>query len=136
MPETPGSGSAAPPEVAEAMYDAMLRSDRDTLAAIASPGIRVRVTDALPGGGAVSGLAGLAAFFKRTFHMIESRIETDRLFEEGGQVVAVGRTQGAGHGTSPFDSAIVHVFTVEEGRIVGFDAYGDDPAGPQGPVGR
>ncbi|MFI2299642.1 nuclear transport factor 2 family protein [Actinacidiphila glaucinigra] len=127
MPETPGSGSAAPQEVAEAMYDAMLRSDRDTLAAIASPGIRIRVTDALPGGGADPGLAGFAAFFKKTFHMIESRIETDRLFEEGGQVVAVGRTQGAGHGTGrPFDSAVVHVFTVEEGRIVGFDAYGED----------
>ncbi|WP_431962309.1 nuclear transport factor 2 family protein [Actinacidiphila sp. bgisy160] len=137
MPEAPGSGSAAPQEVAGAMYDAMLRSDRTTLAAIASPGLRIRVTEALPCGGTDPGLAGFAAFFKKAFHLIESRIETARLFEAGGQVVPVGRTQGTGGGAArPFDSAIVHVFTVEAGRIVGFDAYGDDPLGPEGPVGR
>lgn len=127
MPETPGSGTSAPREVAEAMYDAMLRSDRDTLAAIASPEIRIRVTEAVPYGGTYSGLAGFAAFFRKTFDLIESRIEIERLFEAGGQVVAVGRTQGTGRGTGQaFDSAVVHVFTVEEGRIVGFDAYVED----------
>jgi ketosteroid isomerase-like protein len=127
MPETPRTGTSAPREVAEAMYDAMLRSDRDTLGAIASPGIRIRVTETLPYGGTYSGLAGFAAFFKKTFDLIESRIEIERLFEAGGQVVAVGRTRGTGRDTGqPFDSAIVHVFTVEEGRIVGFDAYVED----------
>ncbi|WUD71248.1 nuclear transport factor 2 family protein [Streptomyces sp. NBC_00510] len=127
MPETPGSGTSAPREVAEAMYDAMLRSDRDTLTAIASPEIRIRVTEALPYGGTYSGLAGFAAFFRKTFDLIESRIEIERLFDAGGQVVAVGRTQGTGRDTGQaFDSAVVHVFTVEEGRIVGFDAYVED----------
>ncbi|MEU4097997.1 nuclear transport factor 2 family protein [Streptomyces sp. NPDC026673] len=127
MPETPGSGTSAPREVAEAMYDAMLRSDRDTLTAITSPEIRIRVTDALPYGGTYSGLAGFAAFFKKTFDLIESRIEFERLFDAGGQVVAVGRTKGTGRESGqPFDSAIVHVFTVEDGTIVGFDAYVED----------
>lgn len=116
-----------PRQVAEAMYAAMLSSDFETLLAITAPKIRIRVTETLPYGGEYFGLAGFQAFFKATFELIESKIEVERLFEAGERVVVVGRTRGTGRATGQyFDAAIVHMLTVERGRVVSFDAHVED----------
>jgi ketosteroid isomerase-like protein len=117
----------SPREVGEAMYTALLKSDREALQAITSPAIEIHVTRELAYGGDYSGLPGFAALFKNTFELIASTIEIERFFEAGPQVVAVGRTRGTAHATGQhFDAAIVHVLTVENGMLVRFDALVED----------
>ncbi|WUM74869.1 hypothetical protein OG485_05715 [Streptomyces sp. NBC_00328] len=63
----PATSTPTPRQVAESMYEALLHSDRATLAAITSPEIRIHVTKALAYGGEYTGLLGFAALFKNTF---------------------------------------------------------------------
>ncbi|MBG7698688.1 nuclear transport factor 2 family protein [Streptomyces sp. MC1] len=137
----PTPSAPSPRHVAESLYAALLRSDREALVAIASPDIRIHVTEDLAYGGDYSGLPGFAALFKNTFDLIESRVEIERFFEAGSDtVVAVGRTRGTGRATGTrFDAAIVHVLTVEDGLLVGFDAFVEDrpiTAAIQGTAGQ
>nr|WP_168499969.1 nuclear transport factor 2 family protein [Streptomyces sp. RLB1-33]QIY75929.1 nuclear transport factor 2 family protein [Streptomyces sp. RLB1-33] len=127
MPESAPS-TPAPRRVAESMYEALLHSDQEALAAITSPEIRIHVTNDLAYGGEYAGLPGFAALFKNTFDLIDSRIEIERFFDAGADtVVAVGRTHGTGRATgTPFDSALVHVLTIKDGLLVGFDAFVED----------
>ncbi|WP_433445875.1 nuclear transport factor 2 family protein [Streptomyces sp. CA-142005] len=121
------SSTLSPRQVAQTMYAALLRSDREALAAITSPDIEIHVTKELPYGGDYSGLPGFAALFKNTFDLIESTIEIEQFFDAGSDVVAVGRTRGTGRATgAQFDAAIVHVLTVKNGLLVGFDAFVED----------
>jgi ketosteroid isomerase-like protein len=126
MPQ-PETANMSPRKVAEAMYTALLQSDRDALQAITSPDIEIHVTEELAYGGGYEGLPGFAALFKNTFERIDSTIEIQQLFDAGHQVVAVGRTRGTARSTGlPFDAALVHVLTVENGKIKGFDAFVED----------
>lgn len=114
-------------EVVHAIYEGLLRSDRDTLQALVSPDIEITVTKELPYGGDYAGIAGFQALFRNTFELIRSTVEIEQFFSAGGQVVAVGRTRGIGRGSgASFDSALVHVWTVVDGRTVRFDAYVED----------
>ncbi|GGN58017.1 hypothetical protein GCM10011579_020850 [Streptomyces albiflavescens] len=123
MPHSPTTAR----DVAVAMYDALLRSDRDALQTLADPRIEIHVTKELPYGGDYFGLPGFFDLFKNTFELIESKIEITQFFDAGSQVVAVGRTRGTGRDTGQsFDAAIVHVLTVRDGRLVGFDAFVED----------
>ncbi|MET7431144.1 hypothetical protein ABZT16_19500 [Streptomyces flaveolus] len=58
----PTPSAPSPRQVAESLYAALLRSDREALAAIASPDIRIHVTEDLAYGGDYSGLPGFDAF--------------------------------------------------------------------------
>jgi ketosteroid isomerase-like protein len=123
----PHAANPSPKEVAEAMYAALLQSDRDALQAITSPDIEIHVTEELAYGGRYDGLPGFTALFRNTFDLIESTVEIQQLFDAGRQVVAVGRTRGRARSTGlPFDAAVVHVLTVEDGKIAGFDAFVQD----------
>ncbi|MCD0484058.1 nuclear transport factor 2 family protein [Streptacidiphilus sp. ASG 303] len=121
------SGSMSPRETVMAMYNGLLTSDREVLQAITHPDIEIHVTEELPYGGDYRGLAGFQDLFRNTFGLIRSTIEIENVFDAGSRVVAVGRTRGNGNATGQyFDSAIVHVLTVENGMIVRFDAFVED----------
>jgi hypothetical protein len=114
-------------EVVQATYQGLLQSDRDALQLLISPEIKIRVTKELAYGGDYSGIAGFQALFKNTFERIKSTIEIEQFFNAGSQVVAIGRTRGVGQASGiSFDSALVHVWTITDGKIIRFDAFVED----------
>jgi ketosteroid isomerase-like protein len=117
----------SPREVAEEMYAALRRGDREALAAITSPDVDIQVTKELAYGGDYSGLPGFAALFRNAFDLVESEIEIEKFFDSGSRIVAVGRTRGTGRSTGvAFDAAFVHVLTVRDGLLVSCDAFVED----------
>ncbi len=59
---------------------------------------------------------------------IDSRVTIER-FIDAGDHVAVGRTRGRTRaGGVAFDLAVVHVWTVRDGRLAGLEVYIDTPA--------
>lgn len=117
---------AAPLDVVRANYLALARGDVPALLALSDPEIEIYQSDLVPWGGRRSGHDGLVAFLTAVREHLASEVEPDELFVAGDRVVQVGRTRGtARHTGKPFDAAEVHVWTVRDGLIAGFDAYVD-----------
>ena len=58
---------------------------------------------------------------------INSRVILERLIDAGDRVVAVGRTVGKACVTQlEFDVPVVHVWTLQEGQVIRFEAYIDN----------
>ncbi|OQD52373.1 hypothetical protein BM536_029545 [Streptomyces phaeoluteigriseus] len=120
--------SATPPtrpkEVVIAMYEALSRSDQATLQRLTDPQVSIHVPEILPYGGTYVGWSGLQQLLQATSELMDSRIEWDKFLDSGDQVVAVGFAHGRGRKSGrSFDAAIVHVLTVRDGRITGFQAF-------------
>jgi len=128
MSQPSNADTMTPREVVEAVYEGMLRSDREALQSLIDPSIRIRVTKELAYGGDYQGPSGFLELFKNTFTLIKSRIEIDHMFTIGEhQVVAIGRTSGIGLGSGQhFDAEIVHLWTVRNGKLLSFDAFVED----------
>jgi ketosteroid isomerase-like protein len=113
----------------EQLYEAFRTRDIPKIMGLVRGDIRVRQTDLLPWGGQYDGLMGLQTFFARLTQAITSEVTVERTIDAGDRVVAVGRTHGTVNATgAPFDVAVVHVWTLNEGRIAAFEAYIDTPA--------
>jgi uncharacterized protein len=82
-------------DVVRAIYDAISTGDMAAIAARLSPDVRITQTRELPWGGEFEGLAGFAQFSRTLREHISSRVEIDRIFEAGEDVVVIGRTIGA-----------------------------------------
>ncbi|HYD88358.1 MAG TPA: nuclear transport factor 2 family protein [Vitreimonas sp.] len=115
--------------IVRAIYDAINAGDAAGIVQHLSPDIRITQTRELPWGGEYEGLAGYAAFAKTLRHHIQSRVEVERIFAAGEDVVVIGRTIGAAKDKhTPFDVAIAHVLTVRGGKVVAARYYIDTPA--------
>ena len=116
-------------ETVRAVYDAISRGDTAAIVARLSPDIAITQTSELPWGGEFEGLAGFAQFSRTLREHIASRVEVERIFEAGEDVVVIGRTIGATKvKQTPFDVAIAHVLTVQDGKVVQARYFIDTPA--------
>ena len=118
-----------PIEIVRAIYAAVASGNTAAIVAHLSPDIRVSQTRALPWGGEFEGLAGFAQFSRSLREHIGSRVEIDRIFEAGEDVVVIGRTIGATKAKdAPFDVAVAHVLTVRDDKVVAARYFIDTPA--------
>jgi uncharacterized protein len=118
-----------PIAIVRAVYDAINAGDAAGVVAHLAPDIRIAQTPALPWGGEYQGLVGYAQFAKLLRQHIASRVEVERMFAAGEDVVVIGRTIGATKAKqTPFAVAIAHVLTVQGGKVVAARYYIDTPA--------
>ena len=118
--------SADPVAVIMSLYRALGANDLDTLAALTSPDVEIRQSDAVPYGGSFHGLQGMRDFTRGVFGALDSDVEIGSIFASGDAVVQVGRTRGTARATGKaFDSPEVHVWTVEGGLVTSLHAYVD-----------
>lgn len=118
-----------PIAIVRAVYDAVNAGDAAGIVAHLSPDIRIAQTPDLPWGGEYEGLAGYAQFGKLLRQHIDSRVEVERMFAAGDDVVVIGRTIGATKAKeAPFAVAIAHVLTVRKGKVVVARYFIDTPA--------
>ena len=79
-------------------------------------------------GWAFPGHAGVREFFERLRNAIDSAVTVERFIEAGDHMAVAGRTRGhTRSGGTAFDVAIVHVWTVRDGRVSRFEAYNETP---------
>jgi uncharacterized protein len=115
-------------DVVRAIYDAISTGDMAAIAARLSPDVRITQTRELPWGGEFEGLAGFAQFSRTLREHISSRVEIDRIFEAGEDVVVIGRTIGATKTKeTPFEVAVAHVLTVRGDKVVQARYFIDTP---------
>ena len=91
--------------------------------------IDIKQAAELPWGGHHHGHEGAVEFFTTLLAHIDSKVTSEHLFAAGDAVVQSGRTSGITRtGGTAFDVAEMHVWSLYEGRVAGFDAYVDTPA--------
>jgi uncharacterized protein len=112
----------------KSLYDAFGRRDQATILSLIDPAIDIQQTDQLPWGGSYHGPQGMLAFFEKLLNNVESKLAIEKFVDAGNDVVMVGRTQGQTKSkNTPFDVSAIHVWTIREGKIVGFHPYIDTP---------
>ncbi|MBF5046412.1 nuclear transport factor 2 family protein [Aggregicoccus sp. 17bor-14] len=110
-------------------YAAYARGDVAAVFSLLHPDVEIHQTPLLPWGGDHRGHAGARTFFQRLGEHTQAVPQPEQYLAAGDDVVAVGRLRGRARASGrPIDLAIVHVWTVREGRIVRFTAYIDTPA--------
>ena len=120
-----GSNTAA----VQRTYAALAARDTEGMLALLDPAVRVRQSDALPWGGTYDGREGFLRFFAGVHQHLDSAVTIERIVEAGDQVAVVGRTRGTVRANgAAFDLALVHVYDLRGGRIVGADLLIDTPA--------
>jgi ketosteroid isomerase-like protein len=109
-------------------YEAFGRGDLSTIFELLDPEVVFYQTELLPWGGRREGHEGMRSFLEELARNIESQVEPEEFVEAGESVVAVGRTRGRVRETDEnFEVRAVHVWTLREGKVVGFEAYIDTP---------
>jgi uncharacterized protein len=120
--------SAAGLEVVREIYDAFARRDGAAILARLHADVEFLQTDLLPWGGRFRGHDGAREFFDRLRNAVDSAVTVERFIDAGDHVAVTGRTRGRSRGGgTAFDVAIVHVWTVRDGRISRFEAYIETP---------
>ena len=108
------------------LYDAFDSKDLDSVVGLLADDMVATVAPGVPWSGTYHGPEGFRRFLEIIDEYVELGIETDSLVDEGSEVRQVGRTTGYAHvsGTA-FSFAEVHVWGVEDGKIVSFRNYSD-----------
>ena len=102
------------------IYDAFARGDLDAV---------ITQDPALPWGGHYVGRDGIAEFASKLVGTIDSKVDTEQLFEAGDHVVQQGRTKGTvRRNGAPFDIPECHVWTLRDGVVAKAEFYIDSPA--------
>jgi len=110
-------------------YDSYARRDLAVILSLLSPEIEIHQTDAIPWGGTYRGHDGAREFFRMLNESIDASPSPDEFFAAGDEVIVIGRLRGRTRTSGrPFDARIVHVWTVQDGRVARFAAYIDTPA--------
>lgn len=111
------------------IYAAISSGDTAAIVARLAPDIAIEQTPELPWGGAFQGLAGFSQFSRTLREHIESRVEVERIFAAGDDIVVIGRTIGqTKKNATPFSVAIAHVLTVADGKVTRARYFIDTPA--------
>ena len=109
-------------------YEAFGRGDLLTIFELLAPEVVFYQTELLPWGGRREGHEGMRSFLEELARNIESQVEPDEFIEAGERVVAMGHTRGRVRATDEtFEVRAVHVWTLRERKVVGFEAYIDTP---------
>src|SRR5215475_1402615 len=113
----------------KSLYEAFGRRDPVAIMALVDPTIEIRQSDLLPWGGSYKGLLGLQSFFTKLLSNVDSELDRNQYVDAGDDVVMIGRTRGkTKEKGTPFDVTAIHIWTVRNGKIVGFHPYIDTPA--------
>ncbi len=114
-------------EVVRDIYDAFARGDVEAIFGLVHPDAEIYQSDRLPWGGEYRGHEGFGEFLTRLTSTVESKVETGLFIDdEDGHVVQVGRTRGTVRATGrEFDVPETHVWTVEGGKAIRYEAYVD-----------
>jgi ketosteroid isomerase-like protein len=120
--------SAADVRLVGEVYDAFARRDAAAVLERLHPDVEIRQTELVPWGGHYRGHTGAREFFGRVIEAIDSRVTIECFIDAGDHVAAIGRTRGhiRANGAA-FDAAVVHVWTVRDGRLAGLEVYIDTP---------
>ena len=111
------------------LYEAFARRDVPAVLARLHPEVELQQTALVPWGGRYRGHAGAREFFGRVAATIDSAVSIERFIDADDHVAAVGRTRGRTRERGvAFDLAVVHVWTVRDGRITRLEVYIDTPA--------
>ncbi len=111
------------------LYAAFARRDTPAILAKIAPDFEAIQSTEIPWGGHYRGPDGLLQFFtKLTSHLNNEALPIERYLDAGDHVVAVGRTQGTVRANGKrFDVPLAHVWKIENGHIVRFTPYIDNP---------
>lgn len=116
-------------EIVKATYEAFARRDMAALQQLIDPEIEMFQTPLLPWGGRYRGTAGLMEFFGKLGEHLDSQPQPEEYVEAGENIVALGYVRGQVKANrAAFEVRIVHVWTLEAGKIRRFEAYIDTPA--------
>jgi ketosteroid isomerase-like protein len=97
------------------------------VAQLMSPEVEIRQSEELPWGGQYKGHVGLQQFAKKLLDHVDSRVIIEQYIDAGDSVVAIGRTVGKARSNQvEFDVPVVHVWKLNEGRVVRFEPYIDN----------
>lgn len=110
-------------------YDRYSRRDLTGVFSLLSPAIEVEQTSLLPWGGKHCGHAGAKRFFSLLAEYTDAMPTAVKFIEAGQEVAVVGRLTGTARKTGKkIDIDIVHLWTVENEKVVRFAAFIDTPA--------
>jgi hypothetical protein len=116
-------------ETVRRIYDAFARGDLEAVMNECAADAVITQDPALPWGGSYVGRDGIAEFASKLVGTIDSKVDTEQLFEAGDHVVQQGRTKGTvRHNGAPYDIAECHVWTLRDGVVVSAEFYIDSPA--------
>jgi ketosteroid isomerase-like protein len=117
-------------EVVSEAYAAFGRGDVPGLLGLMSEDVEWVAPEVLPQSGTYRGPDGVGEFFAGVAReWPELNIEIDQLIADGDHVVGLGRGEGKLADGTAADYAFAHVFTVSDGKIVGFHEYADPGPG-------
>jgi uncharacterized protein len=112
--------------VVRSVYDAFDSRDMDGVLAHLSVDVVVTATEGLPWSGQYTGTEGFEEFIQSIDDHVRFSVETEELLDSGASVAQIGRTVGEVYTTQmPFTFRAIHIWTLEEGKIVSFRNYID-----------
>lgn len=116
-------------QIVSDLYDAYNNKNAERIFTNCSTQIEIWQTAELAWGGYYKGFLEASDFFEKLINNLNSKVEIERFISAGECVVAIGRTTGTVKKNGrAFDIPAVHVWTLDEQKIVRFEAYIDTPA--------
>ena len=110
-------------------YVAHTRGDHAAIFAFLHPEVEITQTSLLPWGGTHRGHEGARTFFQKLAEHTEAMPEPTEYIPAGDDVAVYGRLKGRARKSGrAIDLAIIHVWTLKDGKAVKFTAYIDTPA--------
>ena len=111
-------------------YDALNRGDLSVVLALLDPDIEWHEPPFSPHAGAHRGRASFESFLRGWLESFEGfRVEPEQVVERGDDLVAVVRQTGTGRASGlAVETRLAHVWTVEDGRAVRWEAVPDAEA--------
>ncbi len=119
-------------KVVTSLYDALRRKDIHSMAALSNPDITVHQSEEVPWGGVYQGIEQALQFFGKVSSFLDSSVSIERILDAGDCVAVIGRTVGTVKATQqPFDTPLVHLWQLREGRIASLAVFLDHAMLPQ-----
>lgn len=131
FPSAPGSEAIERDAkmLVERFYAALADDNVPAVLALATDDVTVTQSERLPWGGRFVGSVELGRFAAGVRAYITSEVRIDCMIAAGARVAAIGRTQGTVCATGrSFDIPLVHLFTVNAGRLAALEVLVDVPA--------
>jgi ketosteroid isomerase-like protein len=123
-------GMSEQTDLVTSAYEAFARGDVEGVLGALDPGVRWRVPEVLPHGGAFDGAEDVGRFFAGLAERWDGLdVQADPPIANGDRVAVTGRATGRLKATGEETGyGFVHVWTVRDGRAAAFDEYVDpDP---------
>ena len=112
-------------EIVRRALDAWNRRDLDTLIAAADPGIEYVNAPTAVEPGTRRGVAEVSAVWRAQWETLDGRVEVDRFFDHGDEIIALGRLSGGIPGSDArIEDRFLGSWKVRNEKIVRFEALG------------